>query len=194
MTQSPKLLKQRQTRRKTKRMKRGWTGGDLGKLRRNRLLAGYLQGFYKAPRPDSTETSTHRLLKHIRERKSRTAKDVTRREHVWGADLRVHQGVVEKDEPVDGKAAGVLHRERFVAALVDESAARLPQGVLATNRAHIHPAEPPRDTKDARNQRSTVIFPGKLFQKWKVYSASFLFLFSCRVRASNLEQLSCSFW
>lgn len=51
---------------------------------------------------------------------------------VCGADLCVDQGVVEKDEPVDGEPPGVLQGQSLVAALTDEPAVRLPQRVLTT--------------------------------------------------------------
>lgn len=40
----------------------------------------------------------------------------------------------------------------------------------------------------------TVIFPGNVFQKLYVYSASFLFFFKCRPRASNWQLTSCNLW
>lgn len=46
------------------------------------------------------------------------------------AYLSVDQGVVEEDEPVHGEPACVLQRQRPVTALTQQSALRLPQGVL----------------------------------------------------------------
>lgn len=49
------------------------------------------------------------------------------------ADLCVDQCVVEQDEPVDGEPPSVLQGQSFVATLTDQTAVRLPQGVLTTN-------------------------------------------------------------
>lgn len=92
------------------------------------LAASYLRGFYEAPRPDSTEESTQ-TFRHSRRKSERRGAAAA-----LGADLRVDQSVVEKDEPVDGEAAGVLQRQRFVAALADQPALGLPQRVLATRK------------------------------------------------------------
>lgn len=46
------------------------------------------------------------------------------------AYLSVDQGVVEEDEPVHGEPARVLQRQRPVTALTQQSALRLPKGVL----------------------------------------------------------------
>ena len=48
------------------------------------------------------------------------------------AHLRVHQCVVEQEEPVDGEPAGVLQRQGLVAALADEAALRHLQCILQT--------------------------------------------------------------
>lgn len=44
------------------------------------------------------------------------------------------QSVVEQDEPVDGEPPRVLQGQSFVAALADQPAVRLPQGVLTAQR------------------------------------------------------------
>lgn len=93
-----------------------------------------------------------------------------------GADLCVDQGVVEKDEPVDGEPPGVLQGQSFVAALADQPAVRLPQRVLTTHNDTIQRYVTSCDTartqfySDSNGQQVyfTVILPGKLFQKWKV--------------------------
>lgn len=109
------------------------------------------------------------------------------------AHLCVHQGVIEQDEPVDGKSAGILQGQSFVAALADEPAMRRLQRVLPTHDNNHHLRVRGRGWTSCTGN-FTVILPGKLFQKWNVYSTSFLLLFSWTAKASNLEELSCSLW
>lgn len=134
--------------------------------------ASYLQGFYKAPPPDSTEASTYRRLKTRQVARHTDGfievfQDNT--QSGGGAYLRVDQRVVEKDEPVDGEPAGVLQSQGLVAALADQPALGLPQRVLAKH-SDTGQLTPTRHLEDStRGPRElTVILPGKLFQKWKV--------------------------
>lgn len=123
------------------------TRSDTGQFRPrcpHWLLAAYLQGSYKAPRPDSTEASTYKRLKHSRSKRQSVPGHVGR---CGWSYLSVDQRVVEQDEPVDGEPAGVLQGQSFVAALADQPAVRLPERVLETQRHRVtsHDHTRPRD-------------------------------------------------
>lgn len=84
------------------------------------------------PHPDSTEASTYKSLKHVRNGNAEASGCESKL--CIKAHLCVDQSIIEEDEPVDGEPASVLQCQSLVAALADEPAVRFPQRVLSTHK------------------------------------------------------------